>query len=295
MRAVAAGFGWTAGTVDRASAAHWARHDVPGFGRRDNPGRVSFTHNPSPDTMNTPLSHARYNFDGAIAVVTGGGSGIGAEVVRQLRAAGASVAIWDLCELQGDEDALQLDVSDLAAVESAAQQVAQRFGGIDIVVNSAGFAGPTVPVTEYEPAAWRRIVEVNLVGTFNVCRATVPYLKARGAGRIVNIASLAGKEGTPNASAYSAAKAGVIALTKSLGKELATSGVLVNAIAPAAVRTPILEQMSPEHVQTMVAKSPMQRLGESIEVAEMTLWLSSGSCSFNTGAVFDLSGGRATY
>lgn len=245
--------------------------------------------------MSAPLGQASYDFGGAVAVVTGGASGIGAEVAQHLRRAGAKVAVWDMAPSPDCDDAWQVDVSDLAAVERAAEQVAQRFGGIDIVVNSAGFAGPTVPVVDYEPGVWRRIVEVNLVGTFNVCRATVPHLRARGAGRIVNIASLAGKEGTPNASAYSAAKAGVIALTKSLGKELATTGVLVNAIAPAAVRTPILDQMSPEHVQTMVSKSPMQRLGESAEVAEMTAWLCSGSCSFNTGAVFDLSGGRATY
>jgi len=240
-------------------------------------------------------SRASYNFSGMVAVVTGGASGIGAEVVNYFRASGAEVVIWDMAEPSGKTNAWKVDVSNFAAVEQVAKETMERFGRIDFVVNSAGFAGPTVPVSEYDPEVWQRIVDVNLVGTFNVCRAVVPYLKTAGNGRIVNIASLAGKEGTPNSSAYSAAKAGVLALTKSLGKELATSGVLVNAIAPAAVKTPILDQMSPSHVQIMIDKSPMKRLGESHEVAEMVSWLCSGSCTFNTGGVFDLSGGRATY
>jgi NAD(P)-dependent dehydrogenase (short-subunit alcohol dehydrogenase family) len=238
---------------------------------------------------------AQYDFAGSVAVITGGASGIGAEVASHLARNGARVAVWDMAEPGMRDDAWQVDVTDLEGVEQAARAVVGRFGGIDFVINSAGFAGPTMPVDEYDPALWRRIVDVNLLGTYNVCRAVVPYLRAAGAGRIVNLASLAGKEGTPNASAYSAAKAGVIALTKSLGKELATTGILVNAIAPAAVRSAILAQMSHAHVQTMIDKSPMKRLGECNEVAEMVAWLCSGSCTFNTGSVFDLSGGRATY
>jgi NAD(P)-dependent dehydrogenase (short-subunit alcohol dehydrogenase family) len=236
---------------------------------------------------------AKYDFAGRVAVVTGGASGIGAEVGRQLREARATVVSWDLAPDNVAGTALAVDVTDRAA--STAARMAARWGRIDFLVNSAGFAGPTVPLDAYDPDQWTRIVDVNLVGVYHVCRAVVPLMRRAGQGRIVNIASLAGKEGTPNASAYSAAKAGVLALTKSLGKELATTGILVNAIAPAAVRTAILDQMSPAHVQTMVDKSPMQRLGETPEVAELVAWLCSGSCSFSTGAVFDLSGGRATY
>lgn len=241
-------------------------------------------------------SHASYDLDRLIAVVTGGLQGIGAAIATALQRAGATVIVWDMAA--NDEIAAgwqKVDVSDPASVDQAAEATLRAHGRLDILVNNAGFAGSTGPVETYDPDEWRRIIDVNLTGTFTVCRRLVPAMKANGWGRIVNIASLAGKEGTPDAAAYSASKAGVIALTKSLGKELAGTGVLANAIAPAAVRTAILDQMSPEHVATMIGKSPMHRLGEPEEVAELALWLCSNACSFNTGAVFDLSGGRAIY
>ncbi|MFA5663394.1 SDR family NAD(P)-dependent oxidoreductase [Castellaniella sp.] len=242
----------------------------------------------------TATRKADYDFSGLVAVVTGASKGIGAHIRDHLQRAGATVFNWDAAPAAGDEFALEVDVSDLAAVRVATQATIARSGQIDLLVNNAGFAGPTVPLIEYDPAVWARIVSVDLVGMFHVCHAVVPHMLHAGFGRIVNMASIAGKEGTPNSSAYSAAKAGILALTKALGKELAGTGVLVNAVAPAAIRTELLEQMSPEHVRTMVGKSPLGRLGEPEEVAELVAWLCSGSCSFSTGAVFDLSGGRAT-
>ena len=237
-----------------------------------------------------------YDFSNQTAVVTGAANGIGAAIATALLGAGARVYGWDLkaSDLEG-VTGHRVDVTDPSTIKAARDSVLATDGRIDILVNCAGIAGSTLPVVETDPDEWRRVVEVNLIGVYNVSRLVVPVLQRAGQGRVVNIASLAGKEGTPNASAYSAAKAGVIAFTKSLGKELALSDIRVNAIAPAAVDTAILDQMAPEHVQTMIAKSPMQRLGSAEEVASLTLWLCSDACSFNTGAIFDLSGGRATY
>ena len=243
------------------------------------------------------MGDVAYDFSGRVALVTGGAKGIGAEIARHYHAAGASVVIWDLSAPEGDRVAhfVKVDVSDPVQVGAALRETVERFGAIDFLSHNAGFAGPTVPVADYDPAQWRRVVEVNLTGTFHVCHAVVPEMLKRGCGRIINMASLAGKEGTPNASAYSAAKAGVIGFTKSLAKELAETGIRVNCLAPAAIKTDILDQMAHQFVQIMIDKSPMKRLGLVEEAAEAVMWLSSSACTFSTGAVFDLSGGRATY
>ena len=243
---------------------------------------------------------------GRIAVITGGAQGIGMATAQRFLASGASVVLWDR-----DADRLAQAVSELAAagpcsgetveltdeasVAAATAATLARHGRIDILVNNAGITGGNAPTWQLSPAVWRQVVEINLIAPFLTCRAVVPQMIAQGYGRIVNIASVAGKEGNPTASHYSASKAGLIGLTKSLGKELATQGVLVNAVAPAAARTAIFDQMAPEHIAYMLGKIPMGRLVDVAEVASMVAWLASEDCSFSTGAVFDLSGGRARY
>jgi 3-oxoacyl-[acyl-carrier protein] reductase len=238
-----------------------------------------------------------YNLSGRTAVVTGGSNGIGRAIAERLKGSGARVWVWDIAPPQGLDEMgfAAVDVTNSNQIAYAIKQVLAGTSGIDILVNNAGFIGDSSSVEEIDPVQWRRVIEVNLTGVFEVSRHVVPVMRRLGWGRIVNIASLAGKEGTPNLSAYSAAKAGVIAFTKSLAKELADTSIRVNSIAPAAIKTDILEQMPPEMVEAMIAKSPMKRLGTVNEVADLVLWLCSEACSFNTGAVFDLSGGRATY
>ena len=238
-------------------------------------------------------------FAGRTAVVTGGVSGIGAGVARRLAAEGATLSLWDMDEASlarsGAAHTVALDVSDAEAVHRAAAGTAAALGKLDILIASAGVTGPNHPTWDYPVAAWDRVIDVNLKGVFYCCRAVIPFMQANGYGRIVNIASIAGKEGNPNASAYSASKAGVIGLTKSLGKELADSEIRVNCVTPAAVKTPIFDQMTPQQVDWMLSKIPIGRFGAIEEVASLVLWLASEECSFSTGAVFDISGGRATY
>jgi 3-oxoacyl-[acyl-carrier protein] reductase len=227
---------------------------------------------------------------GRTAIVTGGLIGIGAAIAKRLEASGARVRIWDV----GDKSD-PVDVTDLKAIERATARAMAELGRIDILVNNAGIAGPTMPVVEYPVAEWKRVIDIDLNGPFLCCRAVVPHMVKAKYGRIVNIASIAGKEGNPNAAAYAAAKGGVIAFTKALGKELAQTGVLVNCVTPAAAQTAILDQVTPEFAKFMLSKIPMGRFVKVEEIAAMACWLASDDCSFSTGAVFDISGGRATY
>ena len=241
---------------------------------------------------------------GRHAVVTGGATGLGFAIAQRLLASHATVTLWDInaaaldiakTQLGATVSALVVDVSDPASVAAAARQTQLAHSAVDILVNCAGITGPNTKLWDYPVDAWQQVMQVNLNGVFYCCREVVPLMRAQNYGRIVNIASVAGKEGNPNASAYSASKAGVIALTKSLGKELADTGVRVNCVAPAAVKTAIFDQMSEAHIAFMLSKIPMNRFGEPDEIAAMVAWLCTEECSFSTGAVFDLSGGRATY
>jgi 3-oxoacyl-[acyl-carrier protein] reductase len=246
------------------------------------------------------MESERGRFAGRRAVVTGGASGIGLTVAERLGGEGARVCIWDRDPpgeaLQRQRvECIQLDVADAGAVEDAAARTTEMLGGIDILVCSAAITGPNATTWAYPVDAWRQVFDINVHGLFYCNRAVVPGMMAQDYGRIVNIASIAGKEGNPNASAYSASKAAVIGLTKSLGKELAKSGITVNAVTPAAVRTAIFDQMTDEHIQFMLSRIPMGRFGTVDEVAALVCWLASDECSFSTGAVFDVSGGRAVY
>jgi 3-oxoacyl-[acyl-carrier protein] reductase len=234
-------------------------------------------------------------FEGRRAVVTGGASGIGLAVSERLAAEGARVAIWDRAPDAAAALAVAVDVTDWTAVEAAAARTLEVLGGIDVLVCSAGITGPTVPVAEFPVEGFHEVFAVNMFGVFHANRAVLPAMQAGGYGRIVNIASIAGKEGNPNASAYSASKAAVIGFTKSLAKEVAGSGIVANAITPAAVRTPIFDQMPQSHIDFMLSKIPMGRFGTVDEMAALVTWAASEECAFTTGAVFDASGGRATY
>jgi 3-oxoacyl-[acyl-carrier protein] reductase len=241
---------------------------------------------------------------GRVAVVTGGAQGIGYAVAERFIASGASVVLWDIdaplldkarAALGAAASSERVELTDAAAVAAAAAKALAAHGRIDILVNNAGITGGNAPTWELAPDTWRRTIDVNLVAPYLTSHAIVPAMIRQGYGRIVNVASVAGKEGNPNASHYSASKAGLIALTKSLAKELATKGILVNAVSPAAAKTAIFDQMTPQHIEYMLAKIPMGRFVEPREVAAAIAWLASEDCSFTTGAVLDLSGGRATY
>jgi len=241
---------------------------------------------------------------GRVAVITGGAQGIGFAVAQRFVASGAKAVLWDIdeallakakAELGAAASVARVELTDAQLVAQAAAAVLATHGRIDILVNNAGITGGNAPTWELTPEIWRRTIDVNLVAPYLTCHAIVPAMIKQGYGRIVNVASVAGKEGNPNASHYSASKAGLIALTKSLAKEVATKGILVNAVAPAAAKTSIFDQMTPQHIDYMLAKIPMGRFVEPHEIAAAIAWLASEDCSFTTGSVLDLSGGRATY
>ena len=245
-----------------------------------------------------------YDYKDRSAVITGGAKGIGLATAKRFHASGAKVSLWDMDESRLNEvkdtfpdniDIQVVDVTNWDSVNAAAENSLKSIGGADILVNSAGIAGPNFKTWEYPVEEWLKVVDIDLNGTFLCCRALVPFMRENKYGRIVNIASMAGKEGNPNAAPYSAAKAGVIGLTKSLGKELADMNITVNCITPAAVRTEIFDQISQEHIDFMLSKIPIGRFGTVDEIANLITWLSSEECSFSTGGVFDISGGRATY
>jgi 3-oxoacyl-[acyl-carrier protein] reductase len=245
---------------------------------------------------------------GRHAIITGGASGLGYAISERMIASGATVTWWDVnadvmakamasigAATGAEVHCEKVDITQHTSVVAALARTIQKRGKVDILVNSAGITGPNMKLAEYPPEAWAQVINVNLNGTFHCCREVAAHMQGNNYGRIVNIASVAGKEGNPNASAYSASKAGVIALTKSLGKELANNGVLVNCVTPAAVKTAMFDQMTPEHIAFMLSKIPMSRFGNPDEIAAMVAWLCTEDCSFSTGGVFDLSGGRATY
>ena len=244
------------------------------------------------------------DFKGRTAIVTGGAQGIGLAIVKRLLDSGAVVRIWDrdkalldkaVAALPGPVSGAPVDVTEAPAITRATDEALRDLGRIDVLVNNAGIAGLNAPTVDYPVEEWERVLKVNLTSQFLTCRTVAPHMAKAKYGRIVNVASIAGKEGNPNAVAYSASKAGVISLTKSLGKELAQTGVLVNCVTPAAAKTAIFDQMTETHISYMLSKIPMNRFVTVDEVASLVCWLASEDCSFSTGGVFDISGGRATY